>query len=239
MDPSYGVLTKVLVVAKLPFLGTWAGRYSFAYFWLVTAVFDRILWLQPWGQYVSASVDSLSWQDRGQDKEFGAIGDFEGMCCAFGSQILRADAPVCCYYGKGGCITPNVQPLQSGRKAWDWLLLLPPPSRAPFFSTFNIWRPSPPIGGVKCVHTFCQPLLLYLSQARVQALPSQPQIGTKVQLGIMGWGAQVTPPYSISLGLAHTSLQGGGWERDGMGGAYRGRDQCSNLPGTPPLPLGL
>lgn len=88
-----------------------------------------------------------------------------------------------------------------------------------------------------CMHIFCH-CSFSLAQAResysCQALPSHPQIRTKVQLGIMGWGAQITLLCSISLRWANTRpcLQGGG----GMGLVMLKKegDQCSNLPGPPP-----
>jgi hypothetical protein len=89
-----------------------------------------------------------------------------------------------------------------------------------------------------CVYTHFLPLFFLLSQARAQSLPSQPQIGTKVQLGIIGWGAQVTP-LCIFWGQADTSPLVVGIGESGIGRVVLKEegDQCSNLPGTPPLPF--
>lgn len=66
-----------------------------------------------------------------------------------------------------------------------------------------------------CAHALCHysfSLLYARESCPSQALPSQPQLGTKVQRGITGWGAQVTPLYSASLGQVNTSpLEG--WDR--------------------------
>lgn len=52
----------------------------------------------------------------------------------------------------------------------------------------------------------------------------------------MGWGPRVTPLSSAFLGQADTSPRDWG-ELGGMVVLKEEGDQCSNLPGAPPLPL--
>lgn len=63
-----------------------------------------------------------------------------------------------------------------------------------------------------CVRTHSLPLLFpcSLPESPVPARPClpKPQLGTKVQRGITGWGAQVTPLSSASLGQVDTSPLG-------------------------------
>lgn len=86
-----------------------------------------------------------------------------------------------------------------------------------------------------CAHALCHysfSLLYARESCPSQALPSQPQLGTKVQRGITGWGAQVTPLYSASLGQVKHQPPGG----VGQAVLKEEGDQCSNLPGTPTCP---
>jgi len=92
--------------------------------------------------------------------------------------------------------------------------------RIPLFSTFDTWRPSSVTWWVvgMCTHTLSAstPSACSLSESSVPARPClpKPQLGTKVQRGITGWGAQVTPLSSASLGQVDTSPPGGGeWDR--------------------------
>lgn len=89
------------------------------------------------------------------------------------------------------------------------------------------------------------PLFFYLSQARALFLtgpafpaPIWDQSATGI---IMGWGAQITPLHSISLGSAHASpgrCVGVKW--DGWCLKTEGTSVVTDSPGTPPLPaLGL
>lgn len=129
---------------------------------------------------------------------------------------------------------------KKSRRAWDLLLLHQ--GRIPLFSTFDTWRPSFVswwVGGHVCAHALSAstPPACSLSESPVPARPClpKPQLGTKVQRGITGWGAQVTPLPSASLGQVDTSPREG-WGGVGPAVLNEEGDQCSNLPGTPPLP---
>lgn len=86
----------------------------------------------------------------------------------------------------------------------------------PLFSALlTLGRPSSVIWWVvgMCVHPSSPPLLfLPVPCQRALSPPGpafpKPQLGTKVQRGITGWGAQVTPLYSASLGQVNTSPLG-------------------------------
>lgn len=113
-------------------------------------------------------------------------------------------------------------------------MLLLPQGRAPLFCTFeHLGDPELlPGGWWACVCTRYCSLLHAREPCFCWALPSQPQLGTKVQDGIMGWGAQVAPLYIVlPWAKSNQPPSGEGWavlKEEG--------DQCSNLPGTPPLP---
>lgn len=143
-------------------------------------------------------------------------------------------------HNKGGCthFILRVFPLQSGRAGICCC------SRAgPQFSALLI--PEDPAllsdgwWQVCVLFCHCSCTCPRLEPCSRQVLPSQPQIGTKVQLGIVGWGAQVT--LSIAFPWAKLTPAPGRWLGVGWDRwcSERKGTSVATCQGLHPIPLGL
>lgn len=127
-----------------------------------------------------------------------------GSCCPIPLFIVRE-------------VTPTYSQYFLALKEQGWFCCCFPRAGSLLFSTFehlqdtallsNGWRAC--VSALAVCHYFA--LLHAREPCPCQALPSQPQLGTKVQDGITGWGVQVTPLYSASVGQVDTSPLAG-WD---------------------------
>lgn len=127
-----------------------------------------------------------------------------GICCPILLFIVRE-------------VTPTYIQYFPGTKTAGLVFAAAFPGQGPFFSALlNICKTALLSNGWQaCVSALALCHYFALLRARepcpCQALPSQPQLGTKVQDGITGWGVQVTPLYSASVGQVDTSPLAG-WD---------------------------
>lgn len=126
-----------------------------------------------------------------------------GSCCPILLFIVRE-------------VTPTHMQYFPGSKRAGLVFAAAFPGQGPFSALLNTCKTQPRYltgGGHVCALALCHyfALLHAREPCPCQALPSQPQLGTKVQDGITGWGVQVTPLYSASVGQVDTSPLAG-WD---------------------------